>query len=79
MSVSVPSAGLGAFIRALPKTETPLHLDGSLAYELLHAWKPDVYPPQPYFYAPDYRFPSFPRFDEILLGHALPWFISPER
>jgi adenosine deaminase len=70
---------LDSFIRALPKTETHLHLDGSLPYELLHAWKPDAYPPQPYFHAPDFRFPSFEKFDEILLGHALPWFTSPER
>lgn len=68
-----------SFIRALPKTETHLHLDGSLPYELLHAWKPETYPPEPFFHAPDYRFPSFPKFDEILLGHALPWFTSPER
>jgi adenosine deaminase len=72
-------AALRAFIRALPKTETHIHLDGSLPYELLHAWKPDVYPPEPFFHAPDYRFPSFPKFDEILLGHALPWFTSAER
>jgi adenosine deaminase len=70
---------LTAFIRSLPKTETHLHLDGSLPYELLHAWKPDVYPPQPFFHAPDFRFESFPKFDEILLGHALPWFTSAER
>ena len=68
-----------SFIRALPKTETHLHLDGSLPYELLHAWKPETYPPEPFFHAPDYRFPSFPKFDEILLGHALPWFTSAER
>jgi len=68
-----------SFLRALPKTETHLHLDGSLPYELLHAWKPETYPPEPFFHAPDYRFPSFPKFDEILLGHALPWFTSPER
>ncbi len=78
MSVSA-SAALDSFIRALPKTETHLHLDGSLPYELLHAWKPEAYPPRPYFHAPDFRFPSFPKFDEILLGHALPWFTSPER
>lgn len=68
-----------SFIRSLPKTETHLHLDGSLPYELLHAWKPETYPSEPYFHAPDFRFPSFPKFDEILLGHALPWFTSPER
>jgi adenosine deaminase len=70
---------LDAFIRALPKTETHLHLDGSLPYELLHAWKPDIYPVTPAFHAPDFRYDSFARFDEILLGHALPWFTSPER
>ena len=77
--MSVSAAALDSFIRALPKTETHLHLDGSLPYELLHAWKPDTYPPQPAFHASDFRFPSFPKFDEILLGHALPWFTSPER
>jgi adenosine deaminase len=76
---SVTAGALDAYIRALPKTETHLHLDGSLPYELLHAWKPETYPSRPYFHAPDYRFPSFPKFDEILLGHALPWFTSPER
>ena len=79
MSVAASAAVLDAFIRALPKTETHLHLDGSLPYELLHAWKPETYPPEPYFHAADFRFPSFPKFDEILLGHALPWFTSPER
>lgn len=70
---------LDAYIRALPKTETHLHLDGSLPYELLHAWQPERYPAEPFFHAPDYHFPSFPKFDEILLGHALPWFTTPER
>lgn len=70
---------LEAFIQALPKTETHLHLEGALPYELLHAWRPDVYPETLYTHAPDYRFPSFPKFDEILLGHALPWFVSAER
>jgi adenosine deaminase len=79
MTPAAPFASLDAFIRALPKTETHLHLDGSLPYELLHAWKPETYPATPFFHAPDFRFPSFPKFDEILLGHALPWFTSPER
>lgn len=72
-------AQLLGFIQALPKTETHLHLEGALPYELLHAWKPDVYPVEPYFQSPDFRFPSFPQFDEVLLGHALPWFTSAER
>ena len=72
-------SSLDAFIRALPKTETHLHIEGALPYELLHAWKPDVYPPTLFTHAPDHRFENFPRFDEVLLGHALPWFVSAER
>jgi adenosine deaminase len=67
------------FVQALPKTETHLHIEGGLPYQLLRAWQPDTYPASPFFHEPDYRFPSFQKFDEILLGHALPWFISAER
>ncbi|MES1166611.1 MAG: adenosine deaminase, partial [Pseudomonadota bacterium] len=70
---------LAAFIQSLPKTETHLHLEGALPYELLHAWQPAKYPPAPAFHAPDYRFPAFSKFDDTLLGHALPWFVSAER
>jgi adenosine deaminase len=67
------------FIQSLPKTETHLHVEGALPYELLRAWRPEMYPENPYFHAPDFRYPSFEKFDEILLGHALPWFVSAER
>jgi len=68
-----------AFIKALPKTETHLHLEGALPYELLHAWQPGRFPTSPPFRAREYRYASFPAFDEILLGHALPWFTSLDR
>jgi adenosine deaminase len=67
------------FIQALPKTETHLHIEGALPYEILHAWQPGRFPTIPPFRAHDYRFASFPAFDEILLGHAIPWFTSAER
>ncbi len=70
---------LATFVHALPKTETHLHIEAGLPYELLTAWQPEKYPPAPFFREPGYRFPSFPKFDEILLGHALPWFTSAER
>lgn len=78
-SVRSVGSSLDAFIQALPKTETHLHLEGALPYELLHAWKPETYPPALFAHAADYRFPSFSAFDEVLLGHALPWFTSAER
>ena len=67
------------FVQALPKTETHLHIEAGLPYQLLRAWQPETYPAAPFFHEPGYRFPSFQKFDEILLGHALPWFISAER
>ena len=68
-----------AFIQALPKTETHLHVEGAIPYALLREWRPEQYPADPPFHAPDYRFPDFPTFEKVLLDHALPWFNSAER
>ena len=70
---------LRGFIQSLPKTETHLHLEGALPYELLHGWDPVKYPEGPEFRAAEFRYPSFPYFEETLLGHALPWFTSAEQ
>lgn len=67
------------FIQALPKTETHLHLEGALPYELLVAWQPEQWPPDPKFRMRSYRYTSFPDFERILLDHALPWFTTAER
>jgi hypothetical protein len=67
------------FIQALPKTETHLHLEGALPYELLTSWDPEQWPPDPRFRARAYRYESFPEFERILLDHALPWFTKAER
>jgi adenosine deaminase len=68
-----------AFIQSLPKTETHLHVEGALPYELLHAWRPDEYEADPPFRRADYRYATFPDFERTLLDHALPWFNSAER
>jgi adenosine deaminase len=70
---------LTEFIRRIPKTETHLHVEGALPYDLLTAWRPADYPPDPPFRRPSYRYPSFPDFEETLLRNALPWFDSPQR
>jgi adenosine deaminase len=67
------------FIQQLPKTETHLHLEGALPYELLTAWRPEQWAASPAFRARAYRYTSFPDFERILLEHALPWFTSAER
>jgi len=72
-------SGLAAFVQALPKTETHLHIEGALPYERLTAWRPEQYPPNPEFRRADYRYPNFPVFESILLETAVPWCTSPER
>lgn len=67
------------FIQALPKTETHLHLEGALPYELLTDWDPEQWPPDPRFRARSYRYTTFPDFEKILLDHALPWFTTAQR
>jgi adenosine deaminase len=67
------------FIQALPKTETHLHLEGALPYELLTGWQPEQWPPDPLFRSRSFRYPSFPEFERLLLDNALPWFTSAER
>ena len=67
------------FIQSLPKTETHLHVEGALPYELLTAWRPEQYPANPPFRARSYRYATFPDFERILLDAALPWFTSAER
>jgi adenosine deaminase len=74
-----PDPALRGFIWSLPKTETHLHIEGALPYELLHAWDPGKYPAAPAFRSHDHRYGSFPEFNATLLGHALPWFTSAER
>jgi len=68
-----------AFIQAIPKTETHLHIEGALPYELLRTLDPAAYDPDPDFRRRSYRYPSFPEFEQTLLRHALPWYTSADR
>lgn len=67
------------FIQTLPKTETHLHVEGALPYELLTSWDAAQWPPDPAFRSRAYRYATFPDFERILLDHALPWFTTAER
>jgi adenosine deaminase len=81
MFMDSPVSGpLDAFIQALPKTETHLHIEGALPYhELLRTLDPVLYPADPDFRRRSFRYPTFPDFEQTLLRHALPWFTSAER
>jgi adenosine deaminase len=69
---------LPAFIQALPKTETHLHLEGALPLELLRRVRPEFAQP-PVSWAPDFKFRDFVHFEAELLDMAFSWFTSPER
>ncbi|KAF0096371.1 MAG: adenosine deaminase [Puniceicoccaceae bacterium 5H] len=75
----LPAPRLKAFLDALPKTETHLHIEGALPYELLQKQDNAQWARPPLSWAPDYKFGSFAQFEEELLTMATQWYISPER
>lgn len=66
------------FIQALPKTETHLHIEGALPFELLQKVRPEFKQP-PASWARDFKFRDFVHFEEELLAMAFSWYTSPER
>ncbi len=66
-------------LRAIPKTETHLHIEGALPYELLHEMDPDRFPEQPMFREQNYRYPNFVEFETLLVEHAVAWYTGPDR
>src|SRR5258708_17684565 len=67
-----------AFIQSLPKTETHLHLEGALPFELLQRVRPEFTQP-PASWAHNFKFRDFGHFEKELLDMAFLWFTSPER
>jgi adenosine deaminase len=67
------------YIKALPKTETHLHLEGALPWSLLQATHPGKYANPPASWAPDFRFRDFAHFETELLGYAGDFFTSAQR
>jgi len=68
-----------SFVKAIPKTETHLHLEGALPYAVLHAHNPQRFPADPEFRRPDFRHPDFVHFEQTLGRHSLRWFTSVQR
>jgi len=72
------AAELRAFIANLPKTETHLHLEGSLPIELARRIDPVAFAAPPPYWHPDYRFDGFALFQEQFDSCFFKWFVSPE-
>jgi adenine deaminase len=74
-----PEPDLKAFLRRLPKTETHLHIEGALPWELLNSVEPGRFDAPPESWQDHYKFRSFAEFEERLLEMACAWYTSPER
>jgi len=70
---------LAALLRVLPKTETHLHLEGALPWELCARLRPDSGLKPPPSWADDYRFNTFEEFLALLFEFYQDWHKSPER
>lgn len=79
MSLLISHDRLNAFIHALPKTETHLHLEGALPFHFVQEAYPDRYDKLPASWAPDFKFKDFRHFEVELLEMVSTWYSSPER
>lgn len=67
------------FIHRLPKTETHLHIEGALPYELLQKLDSKRFNEPLECWGDDFKWKCFEDFEAHLIEHALMWYTSPER
>jgi adenine deaminase len=76
---TAPVSALSEYIRRLPKTETHLHMEGALPWELLNRLDARRFASAPASWAEHFRFDSFAHFEKELLDMAFAWYTTPER
>jgi len=74
-----PKPKLADFIHRLPKTETHIHIEGSLPYTLLQQLDPEKFAQPQACWARDFKWKCFEDFEAHLIEHAMQWFLTPER
>ena len=62
---------MDSFIESLPKTETHLHIEGAIPWEMFESRFPGEFPIDPDFRQPEFRYDNFAQFESILIDHAL--------
>jgi adenosine deaminase len=67
------------FIHRLPKTETHLHIEGALPYQLLQQLDPERFSEPQACWAENFKWKCFEDFEHHLIEHAMQWFTTPER
>ncbi len=73
-----PDPALRSFIQSLPKTETHIHLEGSMPLELCRRVDPVAFAHAPPYWADDYRFDGFAEFQAQFDQYFFKWYVSPE-
>jgi adenine deaminase len=74
-----PPTELAAFIQSLPKTETHLHLEGCMPFELLQEAFPGRYTAPPAMWADDFRYGSFAEFMDMYRQWCAEFYVSTDR
>lgn len=74
-----PQPDLKRFLERLPKTETHLHIEGALPWDLLQSIEPERFAEPPESWQDNYKFSNFAQFEKELLEMAFAWYQSPER
>lgn len=70
---------LAAFVAELPKTETHLHLEGSMSFGQLQELDPHKYAQPPPFWQPSFRYAGFEQFQAEFDRWVLPYHNSIDR
>ncbi len=73
------SADFTRFVRAMPKTETLLNLEGSTPIELLRELEPKRFSTPPPFWAPEFRYTSFEQFMGLYDEYCMNFYLSAQR
>ncbi len=73
-----PDSDLRDFIQSLPKTETHIHIEGSLPIELAQKIDPVRFAVTPPYWSDDYRFDGFGEFQDLFDNVFFRWYVSPE-
>lgn len=70
---------IAAFVQSLPKTETHLHIEGALPWELLVDAFPGRYTRPPDSWHDDFRFRDFTEFMDHYVRYCAEFYTSPQR
>ena len=62
---------MDSFIESLPKTETHLHIEGAIPWEIFETRFPDEFQRVPDFRHAEFRYDNFAQFESTLIDHAL--------